>query len=295
MKRSYLIIVFVLLSNLLHAQDYFSDRNANGSPIILNSHGSNQLLFSANVDVSDKSSLKANIFKQYWLNKDSYTAMVNKNNDTVPRNKNFLGWGLSTKASTTNGLGSVFGSGKLNPGFAGSGYLAFSNYSWVKPKGGTGTTFSSLAIILTGTLSYTNHQFFDPSQAFGKQLTSNSFSGTSGSLSFVKELHPSKDNWYVGASFTVGRQSNYDQLTTVLIKNDSSINNNNSTRVVEQINQKGDVYAIGKYKEYTNYNIRLNACFVPGDLNSSIGFLLYPSIDLSSAYSAKYNIGFSFS
>lgn len=292
-----------MVSDALFAQDYFSDRNANGSPVILSAKGSNQLMFSANVDVSDKSSLKANIYRQYWINKKAYTALVNANNDALPRHKDFLGWGLSAKASTTDGLGSVFGSGTFDPGFSGGAYLAYTNYSWVKSNGSSGRSFSSLAVILSGSLSYTSHQFFDPAQAFGNQLTSNSFNGSSGSLSVVRELHSSDDkggkapgdNWYLGASFSVGRQSNYDDLNTVNIKNDSTITNNNSARVVEQINPKGDVYAVGQYKEYTNFDLRLNACFIPGALNSKIGFLLYPSVDLSSAYSAKYNMGLAIS
>ncbi|OKS86721.1 hypothetical protein [Mucilaginibacter polytrichastri] len=33
---------------------------------------------------------------------------------------------------------------------------------------------------------------------------------------------------------------------------------------------------------------------MPGSLNSLIGFLLYPSVDLSTAFHPKYNTGISF-
>lgn len=290
MKKICFTAVLLVLTCASFAQDYFSDRNANGTPIVFVNKGEgHQLLFSANVDVSDKSSLKTNIYQQYWLNQKNYNPL------TQPRSKQFLGWGLSAKASTTDGLGKVFGSGDFNPGFTGGAYIAFSEYDWKLLPDGKTTAFSNWAIIWSGNLSYANHQLFDPSLAFDDQLSSKTFHGTSGSLSFVKEIYPGKDNLYYGISFTMGRQSNYDDLNSVEIKNDSLISNNGANRTVTQINPKGNVYAEGKYQEYTNYNFRLNACYVPNALNHNVGFLFYPSVDLSSAYSAKYNMGFAFS
>jgi hypothetical protein len=290
MKKVILLTVACLLTSLsLFAQDYFSDRKGDGTPIIL-SNNKDRLLFTAAVDVSDKSSLKANIFKQYWVNEKSYKPLAD------PRHKSMLGWGASVKASTTNGTSSLFGSGDLSPAFSGGIYGAYTNLNWHKNDDSL-TVFSSWALILSGNLNYAHQQFFDPSQAYASQLSSSTFHGSAVALSYVLKLHPVKDksNLFIGASFTYSHKSNFDDLTSVQIKNDSLITGSGTTRTVTQTNKDGDIYAQGKFKEYNNSNFRLNATYIPGMLNYKVGFTLYPSVDLSSLYTAKYNLGLAFS
>jgi hypothetical protein len=63
---------------------------------------------------------------------------------------------------------------------------------------------------------------------------------------------------------------------------------------VTSINENGSTYAIGKYKEYFNSNIRFSISYIPGFLDNQVAFVFYPSTDLSKDFKPKYNLGFSF-
>lgn len=283
------LVIFLLLALGASAQDYFQDRHGNGNPIIFSADGHKDLLFSAGIDVTDKSSVKANLYRQYWLNESTYKPL------DVPRKKDFLGWGVSVKASLANGLGSLFSAGDLNPAFNGGAYLAYTRLTWKKTADGKGTYYSNWAVILSQNLNYATYQFFDPAQPFSNQLSERNFHGEVTALSYVLQLHPKEDNLVVGASFSFSHRSNYNNLSTVLINNDSLISGNGKVRTVEQNSTTGNVYAIGHFQEYNNYNFRINSTFIPAAFEYKVGFTLYPSVDLSPAYHPIYNAGLALS
>lgn len=271
------------------AQDYFLDRHANGNPIIFSAEGSNNLLFSAGIDLSDNSSVKANLYRQYWISKSTYKPL------DIPRHKDFIGWGASLKGNMTNGLGNLFSYGAFDPAFNGGVYLAFTRLNWTKTTTGSGTYFSNWAVILSQNISYATYQFYDATQPYASQLSEKNFTGRVTTLSYVLQLHPKSDNLMVGASFAYSRKSNYTDLNTVTIKNDSVTSGSGKVRTITDINTYGDTYALGRYREYNNYNLRLNCSYIPEALNNKIGFTFYPSVDLSAIYAPKYNLGLSFS
>jgi hypothetical protein len=256
------------------AQDYFSDRNGNGTPILVKDTSGKlaKQLFSAGVDLTDKTNIKVNFYAQSKIAPTS-----------------FLGWGVSAKGTANNGATSLFSASNLSPGFGGGAYLAYTKL--VESP----THYYAWAVILSANLNYTTYQFFTPSASYSKQLSSVNFSGNMVGISTFFKLHPGHDNLFLGASFSLGHQSNYNSLSTVTIKNDSTISGTGKTRTVEQVNKNGDNYATGSFLQYTDYNFRLNGTYIPGFLKYKFGLTVYPSIDLSTAYSPKYNAGLAFS
>lgn len=287
--KLYLLLILASISTLASAQDYFQDRHGNGNPIIFSADGSHNLLFSAGVNVSDKSSVKANLYRQYWLNESTYQPLA------VPRQKDFLGWGVSIKANLTNGLGSLFSAGNLNAAFNGGAYLAYTQLTWKTTADGKGTYYSNWALILSQNLNYASYQFFNPAQPYNNQLSVHNFHGQVTALSYVLQLHPKKDNLLIGASLSFSHRSNFDNLQSVLITNDSLISGAGKVRTVQETNDNGNIYAFGRFQEYTNYNFRLNATFIPAAFEYKVGFTIYPSVDISPIYRVRYNAGLALS
>lgn len=287
--RLYLLFILVSVSTSAPAQDYFQDRHGNGNPIIYSADGRHNLLFSAGVNVSDKSSVKVNFYRHYWLNESTYEPLA------VPRQKDFLGWGVSVKANLINGLGSLFSAGNLNAAFNGGAYLAYTRLTWKATADGKGTYYSNWALILSQNLNYASYQFFNPAQSYNNQLSARSFHGKVTALSYVMQLHPKKDNLLIGASISFSHRSNYDNLSSVQINNDSLINGAGKVRTVQQSNDNGNIYAVGRFQEYNNTNFRLNTTFIPSALEYKVGFTVYPSVDLSPIYRARLNVGLALS
>lgn len=283
------ILLLIEISSTIQAQDYFSDRHATGNPIIFSSQGKNELLFSAGFNLSDNSSIKANLFRQYWLDSLTYRPLE------TPRHKTFLGWGLSAKASMVNGPASLFSEGKLDPAFNGGAYLAYSRLNWKKTRNTKNTAFSDWSIILSENLNYATYQFFDRLKPFDAQLSTRNFKGSTTALAYVLKLHPKTDNVFIGASVSYSRKSNYYNLNSVYIKDDSVISSGGNSRTVTQASTSGTLYAEGRYREYGNLNLRLNSTYIPAAFNYNIGFTLYPSVDFTTKYRARYNTGLALS
>ncbi|HLZ88526.1 MAG TPA: hypothetical protein VKQ52_14830 [Puia sp.] len=271
----------------LSAQDYFNDRAATGTPILLGKD-THAALFSASGSIGDNS-VKANFFKQYWLNAATYKA------DRLPRVKNYLGWGISGKASTVNGLGALFSLGDFSPSFNTGAYLSFSQKSW--RASGDGTVYGNWALILSGNFTTCYYNIYTPRAAFSHQLVDTPFHALGVALSFVDCIYKGQDDLYVGASVSVKRQNNYSFLYKVTIRNDTAYTtpgsggSSGTTRTVTAINTNGDTYGVGPYFQYTDVGVRLNLSWVPASLQHDVAFILYPSMDLSRAYTPVYNLG----
>jgi hypothetical protein len=282
--RLLITILFFLTCQSLWSQDYFGDLQSGTTPVLFNS--AEEALFSATINAGSDNSVKANFFRQYWTNPKNYNALA------VPRHKNFWGWGLNTKVKVEDGLGNLFGKGEFNPGFTGGGYLSLSRMRWYNKDGEE--VFGHSAIILSATLSTSKFQLYNPANSFDTQLSDTTFNGRSLSLSFVKSWFAGADNVFTGLSFTSSRKNNYSLLDKVDIKNDSIFNNSTGgTRIVQQIKDDGNIYAVGGYRKYKNLTIRGNLTYIPKKLNYFVAFIIYPSVDISDAFHPKYNIGFS--
>jgi len=282
-----LLFLFLALPFTLRAQDYFADRNATATPILLgkDNHAG---LFQASGNIGDNS-VKVNFFKQYWLNESTYKA------DRLPRAKNYFGWGLSAKAATVNGLGTIFSYGDFSPTFNAGAYLSYSRKTW--SPSGDGTVFGSWSFILAGSFTTCDYNIYTPANTFSHQLVDTAFHALGVSLSFVDCIYKGEDDLFVGASVAVRRLNNYPFLTKVNIKNDTAYTNGGNggragtTRTVTAINSNGDTYGVGPYLQYTDVNIRLNLSWVPAALQHNLAFIVYPSFDLSKPYTPVYNVG----
>jgi hypothetical protein len=287
-KISMLCVILTLLCSKVRSQDYFGDLTSGATPVILKS--SEKGLFSAVITSADNS-VKTNFFRQYEIDYAQYK----KNADKLPRHLQSLGWGINTKTKTEDGLGSLFGSGNFNPGFTGGAYMSLSRMYWCKNKKDKKDSlgiFGQWALILSGTLSTAKFQFYDGAKPYASQLSDTTFNGRTLSLSFVNGWYGGKDNIFAGASVSVSRLNNYGKLDKVNVKNDSIFpSGTGGTRIVQTINDDGDVYATGKYVQYNNFNIRANFSYVPGSLGQFVGIIFYPSVDLSKIYKPKYNLG----
>jgi len=284
MKRKITLFLFLIAIFLqLRAQDYFADLTSGTTPVLFN--GISKALFSATINAGDNS-VKSNFFRQYWINSEDYKPL------NVPRDKKFWGWGLNTKVKTEDGLGALFKSGQFTPGFTAGSYFSFSRMYW---KDSNDQVFGHWVIILSGTLSTSKFQLYHPATSFDTQLSDTNFNGRSLSLSFVNGLFKGRDNMFIGISITGSRMNNYSDLDKVEIKNDSVFTNGSgSTRIAEKINDDGNIYGLGIYKQYNNLNIRANLSYIPSAFSYFIAFIIYPSVDISSAFKPKYNVGVSF-
>ncbi|GGB23236.1 hypothetical protein GCM10011511_53930 [Puia dinghuensis] len=281
------LVLSLLLPMVVPAQDYFADRNSTGTPILFGKD-THTALFACSGSIGDNS-IKANFFKQYWLNAATYKP------ERLPRGKNYLGWGLSGKAGTVNGLGTLFSYGDFSPTFTSGAYLAYSRKTW-KPSG-DGTVYGNWALILSSTYTTCYYNIYYPRATFRRQLVDTFFNGFGVSLSFVDCIYKGNDDIYAGASVSVRRQSNYPFLTKVTIHNDTAYTTSGSngssgtTRTVTYINSNGDTYGVGPYVQYTDVSIRFNFTWVPAVLEHNLAFIVYPSIDLSQPYTPVYNAG----
>ena len=281
-----LLVAFLMVSHSVHSQDYFSDRNNTGTPILFNQGGEkNTGLFSTNLNLTDASSLKVNFYQQYDLNHKRYVEHIKD----AERYQNVLGWGLSAKAKAENGIGTIFKSGEFKPGFATGTYISWTKYSW-KPQ--RTSMFKTFALILSGTLDYNQQLFYYPERAFADQLVQNTFHAPQIALSAVNMLHPGRNNIFFGGSIAIGKKSNYADLDTYDIRDETVTNDGIVNRHI--VRTGGDTYASGDYFTYTNYRLRFNISYVPGALGYKLGFVLYPSADFSSPYSTRLNSGLAF-
>jgi hypothetical protein len=286
----WLFLLLLVFPFTLSAQDYFADRNATGTPILLGKEN-HAALFSAGGNIGDNS-LKVNFFKQYWLNAATYKP------ERLPRAKNYLGWGISGKVSTINGLGTLFSYGDFSPSFLAGAYLSYSRKTW-KPSG-DGTVYGNWAFILSGNFTTCNYNIYNPTASFRQQLTDTAFHALGVSLSFVDCIYKGEDDLYAGSSVSVRRLNNYVWLTKVIVRDDTAYTtpgggsgggNSGTTRTVTYINLNGDTYGVGPYLQYTDVNIRFNLSWVPAALQHHLAFIVYPSLDVSKAYSPAYNLG----
>jgi hypothetical protein len=289
MRKNLLFVLIGLMCCLdATAQDYFADRNEAGIPVLLTTEGKRTALFSANLNLADASTFKANFYQQYMLDEKPGNIAGNP-----PLIQNSLGWGINGKAKTQNSVGNLFKSGEFKPGVGFGGYLAYSHYNY-QDKCAANAVFSTWSLILSGNVDYSQHMFFYPTAAYKDQLAENTFRAPQATLSFVKFLGPKTDNFIIGFSAAVAKKSNYDELDTYEIKPDSVILGTNMSRHVSKINDNGNTYASGDYKEYTNYRLKANLTYIPSALDYKIGFSVYPWIDLSSSGGTKYNTGIAF-
>lgn len=284
MQKALLACFFLLFSIITKSQDYFTDLTSGTTPVLFN--GTQKALFSATVNAGDNS-VKANFFRQYFMNARLYDPLA------LPRKQDFIGWGINAKTKTEDGLGPLFGSGEFNPGFTGGVYLSYSRMSWKKKD--SSEVFGQYAFILSGTLTTSQFQLYNETNSFATQLSDTIFKGRTLSLSFVKGFFGGKDNVLLGVSVTASRMNNYNKLDKVDIENDSIFTNGaGRTRTVQLVNDNGNIFGTGEYKQFNNFNIRANLSYIPSALNYFIAFIGYPSIDYSKAFQPKYNIGISF-
>lgn len=286
MKSLISLLIFVTLLNRANSQDYFEDLKGTGNSILLNG-GDGKLLFSSRLNIGDNSA-KVNLYRQYLVHENGFETADFKN-----RNKFNIGWGAFVKAKIENGLGSLFGGGHIAPGYTGSAYLSIGNKIWHNKN--DIVHFSSWAIILSGTYSGSEFQLYDQTtDIFSDQLIDTIFKSAGVGLSFIYQLHPDASNVYLGFSAKYSKANNFNKLDKVDIKNDSIYTSGGTIRTITIVNENGNTYGVGNYKEYNNLNLRLNTSYVPGFLNNEIGFVFYPSIDISKVFAPKYNLGFSF-
>lgn len=301
------LLIFVLLvlgGQAALAQDFFTDRNNTGTPVYFKKNGdtTRNFLFNAGVNVADASAVKVNFFRQKWNEKylhykRPFMAWDKDQQKEIPDSAvhndfNSFGWGLSLNVKTKDGLGKVLKSGNFDPGFDGGAYIAFTKYQTWKDS-----VFKSASHtwIISGNLGFAKYQLYDPGAAFKDQLSSRNFTAPSFGFAYVYRPALENDNIYLGASLTYKRMNTYDDLDTYEIKNDSLFTNNGITRKVTKINEDGNVYGVGDYKEYSNFRFRFNLSYVPSVFDYRFGFNIYPSVDVGGPYAARLNTGIGFS
>jgi hypothetical protein len=288
MKHLIFLTVFLVTGFFAKAQDYFTDRNNSGTPVFLVRNGdttNKQYLFSAAANISDATSLKVNFYKQNWgVPKD-----LGPNKLAIGA----FGWGASLNAATKAGVGSILGGGNFDPAFSGGVYFAFTKFTtWTDDSGALHSKYH--AWILSSNLTFATNQLYNPAADFGSQLSSKNFVGPSLALSYVFEPALNNNDLFLGGSFTYKKMSNYADLDSYTITNDSLTTGSGITRKVTKINPNGDTYAVGDYKEFSNYELRGNISFIPGALKYRVGVILYPSVDFGGPYSARVNTGVAF-
>ncbi|MFS2185650.1 hypothetical protein ACCC92_03190 [Mucilaginibacter sp. Mucisp84] len=288
--RIIMLFAFVLIGSVAEAQDYFSDRNNSGTPIFFSQNDKKKYMFSAGVNTSDATAIKVNFYRQYW---DSASPGAPGKDGIVYTSTTGTGWGLSANASTKGGVGKLFKSGNFDPGFGLGAYYAITNVTtWKNPA----TSFHSsyYAWIFSGNLSFANNQLYNPSAAFADQLSTKKLTSPSLAISYVNAPSLAHDDIFWGGSITWKKTSNFDDLDSYTVTDDSLIVANGVQRKVTKVNPNGDTYAVGDYKEYSNFELRGNISYIPAVLDYRFGIIFYPSVDVGGPYSARYNAGIAF-
>ncbi len=279
MKSSVLFFTFfVLLSINLVGQDYFEDIEGSGFSVL---SGKNGTMLSTRLNVGDNS-IKLNFYQQYPQKGRKIDPL------NVPKNLYDIGWGLSVKGKSEDGIGLLFTSGAFAPGFNGSGYLSLRDI--IDTKGQS----SWWILLLSGGYTISNLNLYHPDAAFNKQLTDTIFQGYNLGLSwsYLFPVNKSRDNIIVGASAGFNRVNNYGNLSKVVIKDTKTITDTTGTaRDVTPSKHNGAIYAKGAYKEYNTLKLRVSMAYIPSFLNNRVAFMVYPSINYSMIFAPVYNTG----
>jgi hypothetical protein len=286
MKKIFSILVSIFTFIFSAAQDYFEDINSEGVPVFFNAQ-SDKWLFSSRVNIGDNS-IKVNLFKN-WLKREQGFGPP----PTTSRDRWFNGVGGFFKAKTENGLGSIFNSNQIAPGFSGGAYYFHRHSMWRLV--GTNTRYSATMFILSGSISGSSLQLYDTTiKTISSQLRDSVFVGGSFGASYIYEFHPGTNNFFIGFSTVLSRQNNYRKLDKVIVNDDSVYNNGGFTRTIRTVDDDGEKYGIGKYLEFVSIRLRGNITYVPGFLGNQIGVVFYPSIDITKEYNPQWNTGLSF-
>ncbi len=266
------LTVFLLNMTNLFGQDYFEDSKGSGFSIMSTNVTS---IFSAKLNVGDNS-IKSDLFNQYQVKKVSDLSTYH------------FGWGLSLKGKSENGLGILFSTGSLVPGFTGNGYLAFRKI--IKKPVAKWWIF-----ILSGGYSVSKYNLYNPSKIYSKQLTDTIYQGYNFGLSWCYLFPVGRNklsNIILGASIGLSRINNYGNLSKVEIKDTKIINDTGgNTRNITPVQSNGDIYAEGKYLQYSSTKFRFNLAYIPSFLNNRISLMFYPSVNYSKVFAPLYNLG----
>jgi hypothetical protein len=313
-------LIFLCWFNCLPvcAQDLFEDARGNGVPVV--SRG-NLPLASARVNSGDNS-LKVNFFN--WTNaawegtrtngtrRTDWEALNTKDgSDAAPGSRQpdilRLGWGVGLKAKAENGIGKLFGSGRLVPGVEFNGYLASRTtrgYTIPRPASNDLLHYKTFGYwLLSGNGSASQYRFYYPDSVIGKQL--GSFQNHTGfrvgiAHYFISPLAKRKDlssNTIKCFSLTLSRVNNYATLPKVEIKDSrtSVYSSNDTMRTVTLLDEEGATYAIedmtNTFNTFLEANLRGYFAILPKPPLERVAFVLYPGIRYSTQ-KAKVDLGF---
>ena len=295
MRSLFTMIMLLFAGQTLQAQDFITDRSNTGKPVFLRQNANDttdkKLLFSLGANVSDATAIKVNLYKHTWGVPKNYTS--GSGTEKVGHT-NILstGWGAYLHGKNKEGVAKLFKSGNFDPGVTGGIYRAWI-WNSTQTQNGTFTT-SNQTLIFYADISFGSFQFYDPAASFDKQISSKSFSGPSAGLSYLKRPSMENGNVFWGGSITWARTSNYDDLDTYELKNDSLTSSNGMTRKVTKINPNGDTYAVGTYDQFSEYRFRANFVYIPATLDYRFAFSIYPSVNVGGNQEARLNTGIGF-
>lgn len=312
--RQHLLILLLVGSLSVSAQDYFEDLRGNGNPISINVNKTFNI--SARLNIGDNSA-KANFFKIWrlkeeyinrdtWidsnfadstLNKIQFISNLGKEED-FSESINFspgvssfrltdLGLGSSMKGKIKEGLGTLFTKG----GFTGESQLGIYGV-WHRIK--IMKDEHKHTIVISPFLNV-NHSAYrlipDSSMSFATLDT------TLGQLSygvsfFRKSYINEKSQLILGFSLTKSRPNNWDDLDKAELKEVVVRNEPPFTNALTTVEDKGYIYGLGMIDDYTNLNLRPHITYIPFALEYRVGLIFYPSIDFAKKYAEPLkNIG----
>lgn len=324
-KRVLLLLsVVVTTHTTVFAQDYFDDLKGNGNPVSLNLKKNFNL--SARLNIGDKSA-KLGFFKIYRLNlkkknsmnvwekiglehtkqnsflklvdlprmnmKDSTEDFSGSGKTEVPKSSfklNDLGFGLSVKGKTSDGIGNLFSKGSVSPETQLGLYGVYKN---VKIK----DDVHKYTFLVSPFFNYNfaSYQVVRTDTTYKNQTSDTTLNGMNfGVSSFFKFYRNKKDQFIVGASITQSQLNNYDDLDKVEIKESTTKTDSSSgtVRTITTVNDNGYTYASGKIKQYWNTKIKCYLTYIPYQLDYRAALVVYPSVDINSLYAPVYNVGF---
>src|SRR5690348_2904574 len=152
--KKWLIVIFSFLLLKGNAQDYFEDLKGTGTPVLFKSD-QDKWLFVARLTTGDNSA-KVNLFKHFYVNDHGFP---NPGIPALNRWKLFMGAGAFCKAKIENGLGSVFSSAQIAPGFSAGAYYAIAKRIW-RDDGHGSSKFSTWTLIFTASISGSAFQLY---------------------------------------------------------------------------------------------------------------------------------------
>ncbi|MEP1633833.1 MAG: hypothetical protein ABJJ97_16680, partial [Ekhidna sp.] len=253
----FIFLTYTLIQNNVYGSTTLGDSNDNTSIYLW---GTN----SVSSNIKDKS------IKLTYLNSES---------------DDKYSWGLALKGKAADGSSLLFEGSEATPETTVSIPIGKHWIFSTNPKVGEPGIISDDWLFFEAKYKSGEHQLFDKTLAFDKQLYKEKLNSKILSLSYNAIID---GVFLTGVSIEYGKENNYEDLSKISVKTTTTIGSEgNDIRISESSIDARE----GKYVEFNQRKINMDFMYVPGMLRNRIGFDLFARHTSSSFKGSNTNYG----